>query len=79
MQDSTTLNKGNNRLLTEKEVAAFLNLSCSWLQHKRLSGGSIPYIKCGRAIRYRLDEVRAYIEKNTRVSTSQSKGDKNDK
>ena len=89
-QDNTTDNIGINRhpitkqskydfdfMLSEKEVAELLKVSCSWLQHQRLKGNSIPYIKCGRAIRYSLSAVKDYIAENTRTSTSDNNGGNN--
>lgn len=49
-------------LLTPKETAAALRVSentlAQWRFHKRVP---LEYIRVGRAIRYRLEDVRAYV------------------
>lgn len=60
----------NDRLLTEKEVAARQGRSVKTLQNQRLTGGGIPYLKLGRSVRYRLGEVVAWEEAGRCASTS---------
>jgi len=56
------------RLLTEKEVAGILTASVSKLRRNRWLGQGIPYMKNGRLVRYREDDVIAFVERN-RVET----------
>lgn len=52
------------QLLTPAEAAAALRVSvgtlAQWRHHKRYS---LPFFKIGAAIRYRADDVQAFIEK----------------
>ena len=43
----------DQRLFTAKEAAKFLRLSVSWLAKARMRGDGPPYVKLGRAVRYR--------------------------
>jgi excisionase family DNA binding protein len=57
-------------LLTTDEVAALLRLSASILNKWRLSGRGPTYVKVGTRVRYRLEDVAAFIAASTRSSTS---------
>jgi predicted DNA-binding transcriptional regulator AlpA len=57
-------------LLNEHETAALLNVAVPTLRRWRWSGHGPRFIKIGRAVRYDIDELRAYIERQTRCSTS---------
>ncbi len=59
-----------NRLLTEREVAALTALSHRSLQGWRQRGGGPPYVKWGRAVRYRLSDISEWMGRNTRARTS---------
>ena len=50
-----------NPLLTEKQVAAYLNITTRQLYSWRMAG-FIPYFKIGRAIRFRRAELEAALE-----------------
>ena len=55
---------GGDRLVTEKEAAAMLGLQPSTLRRWRSTGqpGQPEFVKiAGRAIRYRLSDLSAYI------------------
>ena len=51
-----------NRLLTDKQVAAYLKITTRHLDSWR-KAGFIPYFKIGRAIRFRRAEVEAALER----------------
>ena len=61
-------------LLKESEVATRIGLSVHWLRRKRWSGGGIPFIKIsegqGGSVRYRMEDVEAYVSSRLRKSTS---------
>jgi hypothetical protein len=63
-----------SELLKEQEVAKLIELSVHWLRRKRWSGGGIPFIKiaegAGGAVRYRREDVEAFIASRLRKSTS---------
>ena len=59
-------------LLTEVQAAEFLNLSVRTLQSWRVSGSRIPFVRCGRAIRYRFSDLIVWIKANTVNSTTEA-------
>lgn len=56
---------GNDELLTELQAAIFLTLSSRTLQAWRLKGVGPPYVRLGRAIRYRRSDLVAWLAKQT--------------
>tara|TARA_B100001123_G_C15183907_1_gene976502 strand:- start:271 stop:480 length:210 start_codon:yes stop_codon:yes gene_type:complete len=53
-------------LVKQDSAATYLGLSEATLERDRWRGGDIPYIKIGpRAIRYDLEQLNKYIERNT--------------
>ena len=60
------------QILTTTEAAEILGVSKAFLERDRWAGARIPFIKVGtRAVRYRLSDLCAYIDKQARLSTSQ--------
>ena len=55
------------QLLNEKQVAEALGLSVKTLRSWRLRGVELPFIKLGKSVRYRLSEIEAYLEANTKA------------
>jgi len=51
-----------NRLMNQKQVAEILGMSEAWLEQCRFKRKGIPYIKIGKACRYRLSDVQQWIE-----------------
>lgn len=51
-------------LLTTSDLARITGLSREWFAHRRwkIAGEGPPYVKIGRAVRYRLEDVIAWIE-----------------
>lgn len=58
-------------LLTEDEAADFLNISTRTLQAWRVRGGGPVFNRLGRAVRYRVDALEAWLKANARANTSQ--------
>lgn len=58
------------RLDTEKEAAAYLNVSTRTLQAWRLRGGGPEYVKLGNAVRYDRATLGRFIAENTRANTA---------
>ena len=55
----------NKRLVGQKEAAEYLSLSEATMERDRWRGGNIPYIRIGpRAIRYDLEQLDDYIDRN---------------
>ena len=56
----------DDRLLTRKEAAEFLGLApqtlAVWASTRRYD---LPYIRVGRAVRYRFSALSAFLERNT--------------
>jgi len=58
-------------LLTTKEAAKYLGVSKAFLERDRWAGARIPFIKVGsRAVRYRLSDLDAFLDRQVRQSTS---------
>lgn len=53
----------DERLLTKKEIADFLNLSVKMIDRK-VSMNEIPYLKIGRLVRFDKKRVRAWAEES---------------
>ena len=63
-------------LLHTKDAAKFLNVSVAFLERDRWAGARIPFIKVGsRAVRYRLDDLQAYIKNQRQDSVLESRHD----
>jgi hypothetical protein len=54
-------------LLNEYEYAAITGESVATARRNRLLGKGCPYVKLGSLVRYRPQDVRAYIERNLRI------------
>lgn len=52
------------------EAAYYLKLARATLEAWRVRGGGPVFIKLGKAVRYRKADLDAFLEKNTRRSTS---------
>jgi excisionase family DNA binding protein len=68
MTDSTTHDP--DQLLTEREAAELLRQTVKTLQARRVTGGGCQYVKLGRSVRYRRQDVHDYIKSSLRTSTT---------
>jgi excisionase family DNA binding protein len=59
-------------LLTEVQAAEYLALSVRTLQAWRVRGGSPPYQKIGRAVRYSRRALIAWADAHTVTSTTEA-------
>ena len=50
---------GDDALLDEYEMAAFIDKSVQWLRNRRIYGKSLPFRKIGNYVRYRLGDITA--------------------
>lgn len=59
----------HQNLMSTKKAAKYLGVSTAFLVRARWSGSpQIKYVKVGsRAVRYRLSDLEAYIESQTRL------------
>jgi excisionase family DNA binding protein len=67
-----TLMETSVRLFTEKEAARYIGMSQSFLARARMVGDKdMPvFLKLGRAVRYRLSDLDAWLESRVRHSTN---------
>ena len=60
------------QLLTTKQAAVYLGVSPSFLEKDRWRGARIPFVRISaRAIKYRREDLDAYIEGQVSLSTSE--------
>ena len=59
-------------LLDTNAAAAYLRVSKSFLDKKRVSGGGPAFCKVGRRVRYRSSDLNAWIEAHKFGSTSEA-------
>ncbi len=59
-----------DRLLHEAEAAKILSIKVSTLRRWRWSGEGPRFLKIGAAVRYDPQELKAYLAKRVRSSTS---------
>jgi predicted DNA-binding transcriptional regulator AlpA len=57
-------------LLNQREAADFLRLSQRTLERFRLTGDGPPYVKAGRRVAYRREDLDRWIADRVRTSTS---------
>lgn len=62
------------RLMNQRDLAAYLGKSTAWCERARWAGEGPTYIKLGRNVRYRADDVLAWIEGQSRTSTTGGAG-----
>jgi predicted DNA-binding transcriptional regulator AlpA len=60
------------KLRSNKEAADRLGISESTLNHGRVSGQGPQFVKLGRRVMYRDEDLDAFIAKNLRQSTSET-------
>lgn len=61
------------KLLDTTQAAEYLGgLQPNTLEGWRVSGKGVPFIKIGRLVRYRTEDLDTYLAAQTRTSTSQA-------
>lgn len=60
-------------LLNTKQAAEYLTLQPCTLEAWRVSGSKIPFVKLGKAVRYKKENLDAFIESQKRNSTSDAR------
>ena len=61
---------GQEKYITEKKVAEITSRALSTLRNERFLGKGIPYIKIGKSVRYKYEDVIEFMEMR-RVETDQ--------
>jgi excisionase family DNA binding protein len=60
-----------SRLLEAEDIAAYLGMRTDWV-YREVRAGRLPHIRLGRAVRFRLESIDAWLESRERgVSTRQ--------
>lgn len=67
-----TTQEQTTEFLKRQEAANHLNVKKSSLEAWAVRGGGPPFVKFGRAVRYRLSDLEAWANSQTRTSTSQA-------
>ena len=57
-------------LYKEQDIAKKLGVTQRSLQRWRAAGSGPPYIKMVRHVRYKLDDVQQWIDRQSRISTA---------
>ena len=55
-------------ILTKNEVAKYLQISERQIDYLR-QAGELPYVKIGRSVRFRLEDVEEFLKRRLTVST----------
>lgn len=55
---------------TEEQAAEFLHLKKKTLQAWRVRGAGPPFLKLGKAVRYRISDLETFVMESMRTSTS---------
>jgi len=61
-------------LWTQQQLASYLSKSTAWCERARWEGSGPRYIKLGRNVRYRYDDVIEWVNSNVKQSTNESVG-----
>ena len=64
------------RLLTTAEAAEFVRLSKPHLEKCRVYGGGPQFVRLGRSVRYRIEDLQAWVASGLRRSTSETDRDR---
>jgi hypothetical protein len=67
--------KAPSRMLGVREAAAYLNVSQSWLNKRRIYGNGPRYAKFGRRVNYLASDLDHFAASNRRQTTSQQSND----
>lgn len=59
------------RLLSQKDLAQYLGKSTAWCERARWAGEGPRFVKLGRHVRYKAEDVLEWIEANAKTSTSE--------
>lgn len=73
MSDSKGTQESKAQALMDTSMTAkYLGCSKSWLEKARVSGiPKIKYIKLGKKVVYRLEDLNAFLDEQCRTSTSE--------
>jgi excisionase family DNA binding protein len=70
--ETNHVGKAVRKLYDTKEAAEYLGgIKPNTLEGWRVKGVSPRFVKCGRLVRYKIEDLDAYLESRTRSSTSE--------
>lgn len=64
----------NTGPMNTRDAAVYLGLAASTLEKARLTGNGPPFLKLGRIVRYRGEDLDAWLEGHVVKSTSEYPG-----
>ena len=59
------------RLMSQRDLAEYIGKSTAWCERARWAGEGPKFIKLGRHVRYRAEDVLAWINSNIVSSTAE--------
>ena len=70
--ESTAMHQSDEDLLTVQEVAEILRVPNSWVYERtrRRSADRIPGFRIGKYWRFRLGDIKAWVEENRQIETA---------
>lgn len=71
LETTQTSDRRSETFLNEHALAERWAISVKTLRNRRVTGGFLPFVKLSRSVRYRLSDVIAWEEANTRENTCQ--------
>ena len=69
--NDTTINLDPKTLYTQEQLVPVFQKSKAWFERSRWAGGGPKYLKIGRSVRYLGADVIAWLDAQTRGSTSE--------
>ena len=69
----TEINQFGPSLITQSDLADLFGISQRKLERDRHVGTGIPFVKVGRRVLYRREDILAFLEENRFVSTAEAK------
>jgi predicted DNA-binding transcriptional regulator AlpA len=64
------------KLLSDRDLSQLTGRSRSSLQKDRLTGNTMPFLRIGRLVRYRLSDVEAWLAKRPSLHSTSDTADR---
>lgn len=68
------MSEGDKNYLTAAEAAAYLGRGASTLARERMTGEGAPFVRVGRAVRYRRSDLDEFMSKHLRTQEAAHNG-----
>ncbi len=69
-KNAVNIEFNDDSLLTEKQLAEYLQLKPKTIETMRRRGDGPKFIRVGRSVRYRGYDINEFLDENTRESTT---------